>query len=132
MDDFADILSHPRYTLRRHRPMRLQDRAAQFSAFAALTGYDEDIGEAARLTDARAPLAEDDLAALDAAFGRLLEQAFAHPAVTVSYFQPDARKSGGAYCRFTGAFRHYDAEEDCLIFTDGTRIPRDLITAIYL
>ena len=132
MDEFADIMQHPRHQLCAHTPMPTVARAAQFSAFAALTGYDEDIAEATRLTDLYTAPSEDDLAELDAAFGRLLEMLPERPTVTLTYFEPDARKAGGAYCLYTGQLRHYDAAEDKLFFTDGTVLLRWAVCAIYL
>ena len=53
MDDFSDIMNLPHHVSSKRRQMQLADRAAQFSAFAALNGYDEEIDETARLTDTR-------------------------------------------------------------------------------
>ena len=66
MDDFSDIMNLPHHVSAKRRQMLLADRAAQFSAFAALTGYDEEINETARLTDTREAMSEDDIAELDA------------------------------------------------------------------
>ncbi len=122
-DDYSDIIRHPRYRLRSHRPMSEQSRAAQFSAFAALTGYDEEIGEAARLTDMHRDLSEDALAALDEAFAALTAPDAGRKQITVTYFQPDFRKGGGAYITRAGEFRFYDAEAGMLRFTDGSSVP---------
>ena len=111
--------------------MTLEERATQFSAFAALSGYDEEIDETARLTSPREAMSEDDIAELDAAFQHLLDSEFEHPTVTVTFFQPDERKEGGRYMTYTGVFRHFDATENRLIFTDGTRIPVQNISAIF-
>ncbi len=123
MDNYADIMQHPRYQLRHHRPMPAAGRAAQFSAFAALTGFDEEIGEAARLTDPYQEMAADDLDELNAAFRLLLDRAPEQPLVTVTCFRRDAHKEGGAYVSFTGRFRFFDAAEGMLKFTDGTAVP---------
>jgi len=130
MDDFSDIMNLPHHVSAKRRQMLLADRAAQFSAFAALTGYDEEIDETARLTDTREARSEDDIAELDAAFQRLLSMESEQPTVTVSYFQPDERKEGGKYVIYTGVFRHFDATENKLIFTDSTRIPVQNISLI--
>ena len=66
MDDFSDIMNLPHHVSAKRCQMQLADRAAQFSAFAALTGYDEEIDETARLTDTREAMSEDDIAELDA------------------------------------------------------------------
>ena len=44
---YADIISLPHHQSTSHAHMSLADRAAQFSPFAALTGYDEVISETA-------------------------------------------------------------------------------------
>lgn len=132
MDNYADVIHHPRYGLRHHRPMPEMSRAAQFSAFAALSGFDEEIDETARLTDFRGEQAEDDLAALDDAFRRMLELAPEHPLVTVICFEPDARKAGGAYVACKGHFRHYEADTNRLLFTEGLVIPAKQICRIIL
>ena len=123
MDSYADIMQHPRHMLQHHQPMRQNGRAAQFSTFAALTGFDEELNETARLTSPRAAMSEDDLAALNAAFQQMMAQAAEQPAVILTCFQPDARKTGGAYVICTGRLRHCDPAEGYLYLTNGMRIP---------
>ena len=119
MRNYEDIRNHERYQLKHHTPMSMESRAAQFAPFAALVGYDEEIGEAARLTDGREELAEDAIDALNQAFQKLLEHEEERPLVTVTYFQPDAKKDGGRYMTYTGNFRFYDAEKRVMKFVDG-------------
>lgn len=123
MDDFSAIMNLPHHISKKRRQMALEERAVQFSAFAALSGYDEEIDETSRLTSPREAMSEDDIAELDMAFQRLLDSEFEHPIVTVTYFQPDECKEGGRYVTYKGVFRHYDALENNLVFTDGTRLP---------
>ena len=119
MRNYEDIRNHERYQLKHHTPMSLESRAAQFAPFAALVGYDEEIGEAARLTDGREELSEEAVDALNQAFQKLLEHEKERPLVTVTYFQPDAKKDGGRYMTYTGNFRFYDAEKRVMKFVDG-------------
>ena len=132
MDRYSDIIDHPRHISPTHKPMPPESRAVQFAPFAALTGFDDEIDETARLTDCCEALAEDDLAELDAAFQKLLETESEHPEVVITYFQPDARKSGGAYITYTGQLRCFDAAEKKLKFTDRTEIAAEQITAIFV
>lgn len=125
MNNYDDIRNHSRYKLKHHQPMSMWSRAAQFSPFAALTGYDDEIDEAARLTDRREEMTEDELNGLNQAFQKLLERASARPLVSVTYFQPDERKDGGEYVSYTGRFRFFDETERILHFTDRTEIPVD-------
>lgn len=119
MRNYEDIQNHKRYQLKHHTPMSLESRAAQFAPFAALVGYDEEIGEAARSTDGREELSEDAIDALNQAFQKLLEHEEERPLVMVIYFQPDAKKDGGRYMTYTGNFRFYDAEKRVMKFVDG-------------
>lgn len=125
MNNYDDIRNHSRYKLKHHQPMSMWSRAAQFSPFAALTGYDDKIDEAARLTDRREEMTEDELNGLNQAFQKLLERASDRPLVSVTYFQPDERKDGGEYVSYTGRFRFFDETERILHFTDRTEIPVD-------
>lgn len=132
MSAYADMMNLPRYRLRHHRPMPMKGRAAQFSAFAALTGYDEDIAEAARLTDPRAEMSEDALAELDTAFQQMLAGTEMQPEVVITWFQPDAKKNGGRYVSCAGCFRFYEQETGKVYLTDGTVIPVQSICGIAL
>ena len=119
MRNYEDIQNHKRYQLKHHTPMSMESRAAQFAPFAALVGYDEEIGEVARSTDGREELSEDAVDALNQAFQKLLEHEEERPLVMVIYFQPDAKKDGGRYMTYTGNFRFYDAEKRVMKFVDG-------------
>ena len=98
-------------------------RAAQFSPFAALAGHEAAIRETARLTDERAELDENAKAVLDEKLRMIQEMLPAHPEITVTYFQPDAKKSGGAYVSVTGRVKKLDLYRQCLLMEDGLRIP---------
>lgn len=130
MRNYEDIRNHERYQLKHHTPMSMESRAAQFAPFAALVGYDEEIGEAARLTDGREELSEDAIDALNQAFQKLLEHEEERPLVTVTYFQPDAKKDGGRYMTYIGNFRFYDAEKRVMKFVDGMVIGVELVCRI--
>ena len=50
---YGSIINHPHHVSKKHPQMSLIDRAAQFSPFAALTGYDTAVRETARLAEER-------------------------------------------------------------------------------
>ena len=99
----------------------MSDRAAQFSPFAALTGYGDAIDETARLTDARIELSEEERAELD--YKQQYLATLDSPTVTVTYFVPDERKTGGAYVTHTGTLKRIDEIERTMVFNDGVRMP---------
>ena len=100
----------------------MHDRAAQFSPFAALVGYDDAVAETARLTDSKAELTEDEMSELNANLNRLLDSLDEQPQISVTYFVPDEKKSGGKYVEKLGVVRIYDSYSQGLVFTDGVRI----------
>lgn len=128
MDDYKDIINHPHHVSDKRPRMSLRDRAAQFSPFAALTGYDEEIDETARLTDHREELTEDEINELNEAFRRLSESSL--PLINVTYFIPDEKKTGGVYVQYTGHFRFLDMGENKLKFAEGKEISVDDISKL--
>ena len=100
----------------------MHDRAAQFSPFAALVGYDDAVAETARLTDSKVELTEDEMSELNANLNRLLDSLDEQPQISVTYFAPDEKKSGGKYVEKLGVVRIYDSYVGELVFTDGVRI----------
>jgi len=127
---YDDIIDLPRPVSRRRSRMTDLDRAAQFSPFAALTGYEDAIDETARLTDARIELDEGARAMLDETFQKLRAQLSSRPKVTVTWFIQDQRKAGGAYATVRGRVRKIDDYAGLLILTDGEVIPLAEITDI--
>ena len=127
MSEYDDIIDLPR-PKSKHEPMPMSVRAAQFSPFAALTGYGDAIDETARLTDARIELSEEERAELD--YKQQYLATLDSPTVTVTYFVPDERKTGGAYVTHTGVLKRVDEVERMVVFNDGLRVPLDEVMDI--
>ena len=119
---YDDILHLPHHVSAERPHMSLLDRAAQFSPFAALVGYEDIIGETARLTTPQRELDEAEKAELDRRVGFLAARLREKPVVTVEYFIPDALKSGGAYQSRTGALVRISPVRKTLTLADGTSI----------
>ena len=118
--------------------MSLYDRAAQFSPFSALSGYDAMVIEEARLTDSKRELAEADIERLNQRL-TLIAEAIENrhpPEITVIYFAPDERKAGGSYACYTGIVKRIDPIEQKLVFyasnghNDGETIELDELVAL--
>lgn len=129
-DLYEDIINLPHHVSSKRPQMPMFDRAAQFSPFAALTGYDDAIHETGRLTDEKIDLSEEEKETLDRKQQFLLEMLDDHPALTVTYFVPDAKKAGGAYVTKSGKLKKIDSIERRMQLTDGTRIPLDDVADI--
>lgn len=127
---YDDIIHRPHPISERHARMTNYDRAAQFSPFAALTGFDGEIAEAARLTDAMTELTESRKEELDRILQQLQLQLQNRPEISVTYFLADPRKSGGAYVTTVGNLKRIDEHSCILLFTDGTEVPIDSILTL--
>ena len=128
--NYEDIINLPHHISSKRPQMSMLDRAAQFSPFAALTGYDDAIHETGRLTDEKIDLSEEEKEALDRKQQILMERLGDHPSLTVTYFVPDAKKSGGAYVTKNGNLKKIDGFERWMMLTDGTKIPLDDVADI--
>ena len=122
---YDDVINLPHHVSSKRPQMSMLDRAAQFSPFAALTGYDDAIQETERLTDEKINLSEEEKEALDRKQQILLERLDERPALTVIYFVPDEKKSGGAYVTKSGNLKKIDEVERMMTLTDGTKISLD-------
>lgn len=122
---YDDIIGLPHHEPATRPRMSMAERAAQFSPFAALTGFGAVIDETARLTDERIELGESAVEDLQLALRELSERAAEQIQVTATYFEPDALKGGGAYRTHTGTLRRIDEYARTLVFTDGARVPLD-------
>ena len=130
MGKYDDIIQLPHHVSATRPHMPISDRAAQFMPFRAMTGYEDAVRETARLTEEQIELTEDERLFLDRELQRLAERIAQRPQVTLTYFQPDSRKSGGAYVTLTGRLKRIDDVEGQLLLLDGERIPIDALLRI--
>lgn len=132
MGKYDDILNLPHHVSNTRPHISMHDRAAQFSPFAALTGYDDTVRETARLTDERLELTTDRINDLNQKIAFLNEHAEERPEITIEYFISDEKKSGGKYVTLSGKFRRIDEYNHNMVFTSGEEIPLNDIFNIEL
>ena len=121
-DDYGDIIDHPHYQSNTRPHMSMINRAAQFSPFAALTGYDESVEEAGRLTDDKIIIDEEMIRHINDQLKRIEN---GDKLVTITYFISDALKEGGSYTIISGEVKKIDPVESKIHMTDGSVIPID-------
>lgn len=127
---YDDIIDLPHHVSATHPQMPMSDRAAQFSPFAALVGYDAAIRETGRLTEAKAEPDEEALRELDRRIRLLAERLGDGPEVDITYFLPDQRKAGGSYQSVRGVVKKIDDFRRIIVLRDGTGIPMDDVAAL--
>lgn len=129
---YDDIINLPHHVSPTRPQMSMIDRAAQFSPFAALTGYEDAILETGRLTDARIEMSEDELDALNAKYQLLMDTIGTEIEVSITYFKQDDRKAGGAYLTERNVVKKVDTYNRRILMRNGTCIPMDDIFDIDL
>lgn len=125
MGKYDDIINMKHFVSKRYPQMSMRDRAAQFSPFAALTGYDAEIKETTRLTDRRIELDEDVLDKLNERLyilRKVLDDGSVYPEVRITYFEKDLKKDGGKYITVSGRVRKIHEYRNIVIFEDGTEV----------
>ena len=129
-DPYASIMDHPHFVSKRYPQMPMEKRAAQFSPFKAMVGYDDEVEETARYTEDEIFADEDRLEELDEVLRILSERMDAgeRPFVKIRHFVPDERKEGGAYVVTEGNVRRIRSDERCIVMEDRRTI---LISRIF-
>ena len=128
--NYDDIINLPHYVSKKRPQMSIEARSAQFAPFAALTGYDEQVKETARLTDKRIELEEGQKEILNNKLLYILENIGSKPEITFTYFIKDNKKSGGKYKKKIGIVRKIDMIEQYIQFTDKSKIDINEILSI--
>lgn len=129
-DNYDDIINLPHHQSASRVHMSNYDRAAQFSPFAALTGYDDAVKETARLTDRKIELDEYELQSLNEKLNRIQDALNEGPEVSITYFVADKKKSGGSYKTISGIVKRIDEFEHLVLMRNGTKIPIEDILEI--
>lgn len=128
--DYSDILRLPRPEPKFHHRMPLADRAAQFSPFAALTGFFGVIEETGRTTDKKLTLDEREKERINKQLNYLNSRISSHPKVKITYFIPDTKKEGGQYVTTCSSAKKINEYENCIILDNGVKINFDDIRNI--
>lgn len=115
---YEDIINQPHHRSETHPHMSMEERAAQFSSFAALTGHKEAVQEKARRTSRRMELDEDQTARLDEKLQELCRGEEGRE-TEFTVFYPDDKKSGGSYEKVHGVLKRIDPYEKVIWLEDG-------------
>ena len=127
---YDEILNAPRWEPRSRVRMPMEKRAAQFQPFDPLEGYSDEVEETARFTDAERWLDETSVELINRQLAELAQRIREQPGVTVTFLEPDGRKSGGAYRTVTGKVKKLDEYGGQMVLTDGTVIPLERILSM--
>lgn len=117
--DYSDIINLPHYELKNHPRMPVYMRAAQFSPFAALTGYDSAIKETGRLTDKKIILAPYEKSIIDSRLHIIIDKHIFNTPMEITYFEADTLKDGGKYLTVKDCIKKVDTQTKEIILKNG-------------
>lgn len=120
MGKYDDIINLPHHVSDYHKPMTMNNRAAQFAPFAALTGHDDAIAETQRLTESFKELTDDEKVLISQ---KLIDAIVNSSNIKLTYFEPDKHKKGGSYLNLYGQIKKWDETDNLLIMKDGFSLP---------
>lgn len=123
IERYSDIIYLPHPEPRKHKRMTMEQRAAQFAPFAALSGHGDAVRETERLTDSKVLLSEEIVFLLNEKLRYLKDNIGKHEEVSITYFVPDDKKDGGKYVACSGVVKRIDEFEGKIIMKDLTEIP---------
>ena len=129
-NNYDDIINLPHHVSNNRKRMSNYDRAAQFSPFAALKGYDDEIGEAARLTDEKWDVDGERVTDLNEKLLLLKQTVRSHPLVKIVYFKQDEKKSGGAYLTVEARLKKFSEYDRMLTLDNGFTVSFDDVFSI--
>lgn len=129
-NNYQDIINLPHHISKKRQQMPISDRAAQFAPFAALTGYEENIKEATRLTDTRIEIDEERKLLLNDKLQIIINNIKVEPMITFTYFIYDNKKSGGKYIDITNQVKKINITNGYITLIDKTKIPIEEIIDI--
>jgi hypothetical protein len=127
---YDDIIHLPHHVSSNHPQMSMQKRAAQFSPFAALVGYEDAVLETARVTEPRRKLDEQELDELNRRMTFLAAHLAEQPEISIEYFVPDQTKTGGEYHVVFGKVNIISKAKRIVIMDDGSTIRMNDIIAL--
>ncbi len=130
MSKYDDIINLERPISKKHIPMSVENRAAQFAPFSALTGYNEAVRETARITDNKKVLSEGIKEIINAKLNYIKNNIKGMDEVAITYFLKDKKKSGGKYVRVTGFVKKIDTNNMLVYMQNGVVISFDDISNI--
>lgn len=127
MNNYDDIINLPHYRSPNREKMPMENRAAQFAPFAALSGHNEAVAETSRLTEDRLELTEEEKRHISDTLIQAYEEG---KALKITFFKPDQRKKGGEYLSVKDHIRKINELDKIIYLNSGLSIPMDFITAL--
>lgn len=119
MSKYDDIINLPHYEPKNHKRMSIESRSSQFAPFSALTGYEDEVKETARLTDKEISLTNEQKLIIDEKLRFIKDKDIC---IKITYFVKDKVKSGGKYFDKYGVVKKIDFFNKLVFFDDKFKL----------
>ncbi len=116
--DYSDILFVEHPTSRKHKRMPINERASQFSPFAALSGYKEAIMEVEKKTVSRKEISPEAKEEINRNLVFLIENIQKKILFQATYFQKEEKNGNGNYVIKEAQLKKYIPEKNALLLDD--------------
>ena len=130
MSKYDNIINIEHWNPKNHVRMSMDNRAAQFAPFAALTGYKEEIIETGRKVDKKIILNDDEKSFVNQELLKIQENINVKPEILITYFVKDKLKDGGKYLTLKNYIKRIDLDNKKIIMIDNFKIDFDNILKI--
>ncbi len=121
-NDYSALYDLPHPTSKKHPRMPRSQRAAQFSPFAALTGYEAAIENEGRQTFERRELSEESKEKINGLLTYLYEHRKEKIQVRILFFVKDEIKQGGSYQEVISYIKQFDEIHHMLLLANEKKI----------
>lgn len=122
IEKYKDIINLPHHVSKKHPQMSLYERSAQFAPFAALTGYEDEVEETARLTSMKIDIDDEVKNELNRKLNIIKNKIYTRPQIKLTYFIPDLKKEGGKYETVNGVIKKIDEYNNYIILQNNATI----------
>jgi len=120
-DNYEDIINLPHFEPK-HKRMSINVRSAEFSPFAALTGFNDAVKETERLVDKKVLLGADEKIKINNKLQEILKSIKEKPEIKITYFVSDKRKNGGKYIKIINKVKKIDMIEKYIMLENKIKI----------
>jgi len=120
-DNYEDIINLPHFEPK-HKRMGISVRSAEFSPFAALTGFNDAVKETERLVDKKVLLGADEKIKIKNKLQEILKSIKEKPEIKITYFVSDKRKNGGKYIKIINKVKKIDMIEKYIMLENKIKI----------
>lgn len=119
MKNYDDIINLSR-PVSKHPKATINSRASQFAPFSALSGFEDDIEEAKRLTDDKITLTDEEIDNINIKLSYLKDNLSYN--VKLVYFIKDKLKKGGKYVTYNGLIKKIDIDNKLIVINNNIKI----------